>query len=265
MATMEGTIQVSLPNLQKWRAEAIMVNTDLEQRTLRRHMVRLPVAVRWHNGEVGGTVLGLVRDISERGVFLFLDSRIPEGSNIEFSVSLPSQIVGDTTSIFCCRGQVVRLEAPVGAKAGVGARIVEYEKVNKPKQPETVVLKAGGASSDASLASGSAPARTPSERKPAVGIVAPASPFKLADALAMFLGVLFVMVFGLLALAFKPEPTRAAVKPMGDPNVQVWVYTRTGLYHCSGTPEYGTLQPGKSMPQGEAQRGYHRPATNVCQ
>ena len=113
MAANQGTIQVSLPNLQRWRAEAIMINTELEQRSLRRHLVRMPVSVRWVKGEVGGTVLALVRDISERGVFLYLDAKVPEGANIDFTLALPNEMVGDTTSVFSCRGRVVRLEEPL--------------------------------------------------------------------------------------------------------------------------------------------------------
>src|SRR5512134_249419 len=106
MSTSQGTIQVSLPNLQRWRAEAIMVNETLEQRGLRRHLVRMPVSVRWAKGDVGGTVLALVRDISERGVFLYLDAKVPEGATIEFTLALPQEIVGDTSSIFSCKGRV---------------------------------------------------------------------------------------------------------------------------------------------------------------
>ncbi|MGH9555666.1 MAG: PilZ domain-containing protein, partial [Terriglobales bacterium] len=108
-----------------------MVDTTLEQRRLRRHLVRMPVSVRWAKGDVGGTVLALVRDISERGVFLYLDAKVPEGASIEFTLALPHEIVGDTSSIFNCKGRVVRLEEPLGGKSGVGARIDQYHKVPK--------------------------------------------------------------------------------------------------------------------------------------
>ena len=108
-----------------------MLNTTLEQRGLRRHLVRMPVSVRWAKGDVGGTVLALVRDISEHGVFLYLDAKIPEGANIEFTLALPHEIVGDTSSVFSCKGRVVRLEEPLGGKSGVGARIDHYHKVPK--------------------------------------------------------------------------------------------------------------------------------------
>ena len=89
----QGTICVAAGNLQRWRAEAIMLDSKAEQRGLRRYAIRMQVTVRWSYGSTGGTVLALVRDISENGVFLFLDSQVPEGSNIEFMLSDRKSVV----------------------------------------------------------------------------------------------------------------------------------------------------------------------------
>jgi hypothetical protein len=270
MAALQGTIQVSLPNLQRWRAEAIMVNTELEQRRLRRHMVRMPVSVRWSKGDVGGTVLALVRDISERGVFLYLDARIPEGAKIEYTLALPQEIVGDTTSVFHCKGQVVRLEEPLGGKSGIGARITQYAKV--PKTPKL----APGATQASQEETAGQPADNIASKlvampegagnKSQAEVAAPSvSPYRAAEAAAPFFALVGVLVLGLLYAAWFPAKEAVVLKPVADPDARVWVYSRTGQYYCPGSAEYEKLEPGKLMSQAHAQNAYYRPAGEVCQ
>ncbi len=270
MSLTQGTIQVSLPNLQRWRAEAIMVNTELEQRRLRRHLVRMPISVRWSKGEVGGTVLALVRDITERGVFLYLDSKIPEGAQIEYTLALPHEIVGDTASIFHCKGQVVRVEEPLGGKAGIGARITQYHKV--PKTPKlapsaTQASQKEGAGQPAGNISGRLVSMPEGAGNKSLGeVTAPSvSPFRAADAAAPLLALLALLVLGLIYAVWFPNKEAAVVKPVADPDARVWVYFRTGQYYCPGSPEYEKLEPGKFMSQAIAQNAYYRPAGEVCQ
>jgi hypothetical protein len=52
----------------------------------------------------------------------------------------------------------------------------------------------------------------------------------------------------------------------GNPNVQVWVNTHSGVYHCPNTRWYGTTKSGNYMKQAEAQQKGYRPAYHrVCQ
>lgn len=241
-----------------------MVNTDLEQRGLRRHLVRMPVSVRWAKGDVGGTVLALVRDISERGVFLYLDAKIPEGANIEFTLALPNEMVGDTASIFTCKGRVVRLEEPLGGKAGVGARITHYHKVPKSVGPRT---------EPSAKAVGSGPMRGVKLRmagppevkgnKSHTVQTTSASPFRSEEAAVPFLAVLALLVAGLLYAAWFPAKTAVFV-PKADPEAKVWVHTRSSQYYCPGSAEYEKAMPGKLMTQADAQLAYYRPAGEVC-
>jgi hypothetical protein len=53
-------------------------------------------------------------------------------------------------------------------------------------------------------------------------------------------------------------PGRAPVANI--PDVRVWVNTRTGLYYCHGTSEYGKLQPGTLRKQADALQRGDRPA-----
>jgi hypothetical protein len=66
-----------------------------------------------------------------------------------------------------------------------------------------------------------------------------------------------------------PNPEAAQAKPAtpqessaarGNPEVKVWVNTKSGVYHCSGTHWYGATKSGEYMKQSEAQQKGFRPA-----
>ena len=70
---------------------------------------------------------------------------------------------------------------------------------------------------------------------------------------------LFVAL-ALLALA-APRAAAASLIPevvVQDP--QVWVNTRSGVYHCSGSRYYGSTKAGQMMPEATARARGHRPA-----
>ncbi len=244
-----------------------MVNTTLEQRKLRRHLVRMPVSVRWAKGDVGGTVLALVRDISERGVFLYLDTKVPEGATIEFTLALPQEIVGDTSSIFHCKGRVVRLEEPLGGKSGVGARIEAYHKVPKATGTANIRTEPSRKAAAAGESVGSQSRKMPSfpdvmGNKTQEVRTSSASPYRSAEAAAPFFAVLALLVVGLLYAAFFPAK-QMVVEEKPDPDARVWVHTRSGQYYCAESPDY-EKGSGKFMSQADAQLAYYRPAGEVC-
>jgi len=49
-------------------------------------------------------------------------------------------------------------------------------------------------------------------------------------------------------------------EPQGNPNVKVWVNTKSGVYHCPDTRWYGNTKVGEYMTQKEAQEKGYRPA-----
>ncbi|HSA92770.1 MAG TPA: PilZ domain-containing protein [Terriglobales bacterium] len=262
----QGTICIAPGNLQRWRAEAIMLDSRAEQRGLRRYALRMQVTVRWSFGSTGGTVLALVRDISENGVFLFLDSRIPEGANIEFMLSLPTELAGDTQSAFWCKGRVVRVEAPLGAKAGIGARIEQRKKVPKESKLYQVESVSPSDAPLGGMVKGMSRSSKSSGRQ-----ATPAPPVSQAhhsEAGLLFFAALMVLAAGLLFSVFMPTPSANQTVQLAveaDPKAKVWVHTRTGQYYCQDTPEYGKLDPGKTMNQHDARAAYYRPAAGVCQ
>src|SRR5271157_4445425 len=59
-----------------------------------------------------------------------------------------------------------------------------------------------------------------------------------------------------------PRPSSSA---QGNPDVQVWVNTNSGVYHCRGDHWYGATKAGSYMKQAEAQQKRYRPANQqVC-
>jgi hypothetical protein len=47
-----------------------------------------------------------------------------------------------------------------------------------------------------------------------------------------------------------------------NPDVRVWVNTKSGVYHCPATHWYGTTKAGSYMKQSEARQKGFRPAYN---
>lgn len=71
---------------------------------------------------------GQTRDISMRGVFIYLDKRVMEGSTLEVILPLPEGITEAQEMWVRCKCRVVRVEdTGNGKEFGVGAIIEEYE------------------------------------------------------------------------------------------------------------------------------------------
>ena len=67
-------------------------------------------------------------------------------------------------------------------------------------------------------------------------------------------------IFLLLCVTFFPATTTLRLVPVvsaqtnaGNPNVKVWVNTKSGVYHCPGARWYGNTKQGEYMTQKEAQ------------
>src|SRR5438093_9532536 len=66
------------------------------------------------------------QNISANGVLFQLDSEMPVGSLVDFTISLPAEVVGAPTDVqLDCRGRVVRSFEEDGRR-GVGVVIDEY-------------------------------------------------------------------------------------------------------------------------------------------
>ncbi len=104
-----------------------MVEAQQEKRAARRFALRIPVSVaRDENANPGESAQ--LRDVSARGICLYLDSPMAQGSPIGFTLTLPPEITLTESIRVQCKGRVVRVETPnEDGKMAVAAVIEEYE------------------------------------------------------------------------------------------------------------------------------------------
>ena len=92
-----------------------------------RFPIKLPVALKSaanHSEVMGETVE--TENISANGVLFRMDADVPVGSAVDFTISLPADVVGADADVQVdCRGRVVRSFAD-GGRRGVGVVIDEY-------------------------------------------------------------------------------------------------------------------------------------------
>jgi hypothetical protein len=100
-----------------------------EKRAARRFALRIPVSVgRGENSEPNEAAQ--LRDVSARGISLYLDSSIENGSALSFTLTLPPEITLTESIRVQCKGKIVRVENDgTSGKMAVAAVIEEYEFV----------------------------------------------------------------------------------------------------------------------------------------
>jgi hypothetical protein len=97
-----------------------------EKRAARRFPLQIPVSVNRNGPEQGESAE--VRDVSARGICLYLDSPIAEGAPIGFTLTLPPEITLTESIRVQCKGRIVRTEnGPTTGKIAAAAVIEEYE------------------------------------------------------------------------------------------------------------------------------------------
>jgi len=87
-----------------------------------RFPLKLPVAVKSETGAQAAET----ENISANGVLFQVDAEMPVGSMVDFTISLPRDVVGADADVqLDCRGRVVR-SFDEGGRHGVGVVIDEY-------------------------------------------------------------------------------------------------------------------------------------------
>ncbi len=94
-----------------------------------RFPIKLPVALKStsaaNQSEVEGKTVE-TENISANGVLFRMDADVPVGSAVDFTISLPADVVGAEVDVQVdCRGRVVR-SFEDGGRRGVGVVIDEY-------------------------------------------------------------------------------------------------------------------------------------------
>ena len=109
-----------------------MAQAQREQRTTRRFSLRLPVSVKFSDA-AGEEKSAHTRDVSARGICFYMDSSVAEGSEIEFTLTLPPEITLTESIRVHCKGKVVRVEPQgPGGRVGIAALIERYEFLAEP-------------------------------------------------------------------------------------------------------------------------------------
>ncbi len=95
-----------------------------ERRSRNRLVKRVDVGVR--NAQDSTQHTAHTRDVSTNGVFLYTQSRLVEGAQLELVMMLPPEFTGGEKCWVCCQAQVCRVER-LGQHFGVAAEIQRIE------------------------------------------------------------------------------------------------------------------------------------------
>lgn len=112
----------------------------VERRIGQRFAFNLPVGLRDVSTAAEG--LGFTQDLSSRGVFLFTDMALREGTEIELTLKMPSEITLGENMPVRCRGSVLRIVKPADnglrsvaagneTKIGVAVCLKDYEYLSE--------------------------------------------------------------------------------------------------------------------------------------
>lgn len=106
-----------------------MAQPQPEKRNTRRFSLDLPISVKFlNNGK--RELPGHTRDVSSRGVFIYLDTEISAGAPIEFVMTLPPEITLADPIRVRCTGKILRVEKATQGQ-GVAVTIEKYDFVGE--------------------------------------------------------------------------------------------------------------------------------------
>jgi hypothetical protein len=100
----------------------------VERRIGQRFAFNLPVTLR--DVATAAEGLGFTQDLSSRGAFLFTDTALKEGAEVELTLRMPSEITLGENMRVRCRGRVLRVVKPADdaeTKIGVAVCLKGYE------------------------------------------------------------------------------------------------------------------------------------------
>jgi hypothetical protein len=99
-----------------------------DRREARRFVMTLPVRVLAHDAS-SPELRANTRDVSYRGLYFLTDARFEDGTEIDFILTLPQQMISAGDVNIRCHGKVVRIEPSENGKTGIAAKIDKYEFV----------------------------------------------------------------------------------------------------------------------------------------
>jgi hypothetical protein len=99
-----------------------------DRREARRFTMTLPVRVLARDAN-GPELKAHTRDVSYRGLYFLSEARFESGSEIDFILTLPQQMISAGDVNIRCHGKVVRVESSDNGRVGIAAKIDRYEFV----------------------------------------------------------------------------------------------------------------------------------------
>jgi c-di-GMP-binding flagellar brake protein YcgR len=101
-----------------------------ERRTTRRYDLSLPVIIRVPAEKAQDSQQGKTRDISTRGLYFVIDQNMEAGSELDLTMTLPSEVTQGSEVFVRALGKVVRIERRMedgNPRMGVAAVIQRYD------------------------------------------------------------------------------------------------------------------------------------------
>ena len=97
------------------------MTSNLDRRTRARVITTLPVRVR--GAAADAELSAQTRDVSQNGIFLYTNSSMAQGSDVELVLILPPELTSGEKCWVCCHARVLRVEEGPGSGFGVAAEI----------------------------------------------------------------------------------------------------------------------------------------------
>jgi hypothetical protein len=97
------------------------MNSKIDRRSRERVVATLPVRVRGTAANAESSAQ--TRDVSSNGIFLYTESRMVEGSDVELVLILPPELTSGEKCWVCCHARILRVEQGPGKDFGVAAEI----------------------------------------------------------------------------------------------------------------------------------------------
>lgn len=96
----------------------------------KRIAAKVPVAIKRKQDGAVEELAGETRDVSARGIFMYLSNRIAEGSELELVFPMPGGESPAEDTWVRCKARVLRVEkTESGHRFGVAAVLESYEKL----------------------------------------------------------------------------------------------------------------------------------------
>jgi hypothetical protein len=104
-----------------------MAQPQPEKRSTRRFSLELPITITYADSSAA-KLAAHSRDVSSRGVFMYVNSELAEGAMLEFIMTLPREITLADPIRVRCTGRVLRVENK-DHRQGVAVSIENYDFV----------------------------------------------------------------------------------------------------------------------------------------